>query len=382
MRQIAGLLEAIRELETWHRDTMSARERLDRRLWMNGYLAVVLYFAVASLVQRHSRGNTHKGFVADEYVLVAFLACVPTTDTAHSSSISGDSDGQHLLSFDPEAWARRLPWPNNNNSRWTTSGFRPLGSTIYIIAQTPSYRVLTLGDGMHLLAFPCEADAATLLEHLGERISHDGAFVEARPAASLSGTIRRLSKDHAVCKDDIQDLCWWAMRRGKRAKLAPLMAEVFEGKRLVNHIDIVKKKWQKGYTFYMFDDLQTLYVQQHIYVKDSIREVLKRSSTRRQARSGRIEVNDACCICTDGDFTREALAPRLRMPCPEELELMTTTQPVVHAIITSDTDVGMHTLEDAFERMASGGDRDEPEPEGDQQEGDADVQTPIGLGEH
>ncbi len=78
MRQIAGLLEAIRELETWHRDTMSARERLDRRLWMNGYLAVVLYFAVASLVQRHSRGNTHKGFVADEYVLVAFLACVPT----------------------------------------------------------------------------------------------------------------------------------------------------------------------------------------------------------------------------------------------------------------------------------------------------------------
>ena len=205
-----------------------------------------------------------------------------------------------------------------------------------------------------------------------------------------------------------------------QAKLAPLMAEVFEGKRLVNHIDIVKKKWQKGYTFYMFDDLRTLYVQQHIYVKDSIREVLKRSSTRRQARSGRIEVNDACCICTDGyepreyvrrldcghifhgrcvdqwfrqsdrvscpvcrrDFTREALAPRLRMPCPEELELMTTTQPVVHAIITSDTDVGMHTLEDAFERMASGGDRDEPEPEGDQQEGDADVQTPVGLGEH
>ena len=138
------------------------------------------------------------------------------TDTAHSSSISGDSDRQHLLSFDPEAWARRLPWPNNNNSRWTTSGFRSLGSTIYIIAQTPSYRVLTLGDGMHLLAFPCEADAATLLEHLGERISHDGAFVEARPAASLSGTIRRLSKDHAVCKDDIQDLCWWAMRHGKR----------------------------------------------------------------------------------------------------------------------------------------------------------------------
>ena len=45
-----------------------------------------------------------------------------------------------------------------------------------------------------------------------------------------------------------------------QAKLAPLMAEVFEGKRLVNHIDIVKKKWQKGYTFYMFDDLQTLYV--------------------------------------------------------------------------------------------------------------------------
>ncbi|CAL8461454.1 g985 [Coccomyxa elongata] len=220
MRHIAGLLEDIRELETWHRDTMRARERLDRRLWMHGYLVVVLYFAGASLVQR----------------------------------------------------------------------FRSLGSTIYIIAQTPSYRVLTLGDGMHLIAFPCEADAATLLEHLGERDSHDGAFVEARPAASLSGAISRLSKDHALCRDDIQDLCW--------------------------------------------------------------------------------------------DFTREALAPRLRRPCPEELELMTTTQPVVHAIITSDTDVGMHTLEDAFERMASGGDIDEPEPEGDQQEGDADVQTPVGLGEH
>jgi hypothetical protein len=78
MRHIAGLLEDIRELETWHRDTMRARERLDRRLWMHGYLVVVLYFAVASLVQRYSRGNTHKGFVADEYVLVAFLACVPT----------------------------------------------------------------------------------------------------------------------------------------------------------------------------------------------------------------------------------------------------------------------------------------------------------------
>ena len=41
-------------------------------------LAVVLYFAGASLVQRYSIGNTHKGFVAGEYVLVAFLACVPT----------------------------------------------------------------------------------------------------------------------------------------------------------------------------------------------------------------------------------------------------------------------------------------------------------------
>ena len=32
MRQIAGLLEDIRELETWHSDTTRARERLDRRL--------------------------------------------------------------------------------------------------------------------------------------------------------------------------------------------------------------------------------------------------------------------------------------------------------------------------------------------------------------
>ena len=204
------------------------------------------------------------------------------------------------------------------------------------------------------------------------------------------------------------------------AKLVPLMAEVFEGKRLVNHIEIVKKKWQKGYTFYMFDDLQTLYVQQHVYVKDSIREVLKKFSKRCQARSGRLEANDTCCICTDGyepreyvrrldcghvfhgrcvdqwfrssdcvgcpvcrrDFTREALAPRLRTPGHEELERLTMTQPVVHAIITSDTDVGMHTLEDAFKRMSSAGDVDEPEPEGDQQEGDTDLQTPIALGEH
>jgi hypothetical protein len=136
------------------------------------------------------------------------------TDRAHSISICRDSE--HLLSFDPEAWARSLPWSNPYQSRWTTSKFRSLGSTIYIIAQTPSYRVLTLGDGMHLIAFPCEADAATLLEHLGERDSHDGAFVEARSAASLSGAISRLSKDHALCRDDIQDLCWWAMRHGKR----------------------------------------------------------------------------------------------------------------------------------------------------------------------
>ncbi len=198
------------------------------------------------------------------------------------------------------------------------------------------------------------------------------------------------------------------------------MAEVFDGRRLVNHIDIVKKKWQKGYTFYMFDDLQTLYVLQHVYVRDSIREVLRTCSTRCQARTGRIDVNDACCICTDEyesrqyvrklqcghifhgrcvdqwfrqsdhvncpvcrrDFTSEAMTPKLRRPSPEELERLTTTQPVVHAIITSDTDVGMYTVEDALKRMTSGGDGDEPQPEGDQQEGEADVQPPVGLSEH
>ncbi len=91
-----------------------------------------------------------------------------------------------------------------------------MSSTCYIIVETTSYRVLSLGDGMHLLAFPCEADAANLLEHLEERCPHDGAFVEARPAASLSGSVSRLSKGHAVCRDDMQDLCWWAMRHDKK----------------------------------------------------------------------------------------------------------------------------------------------------------------------
>lgn len=76
LQQIADLLEAIRDLDAWHRDERA--DKRHRRLWMYAYLAVVLYYAIASLVQRHSRGNTHKGFVADEFVLVAFLGCVPT----------------------------------------------------------------------------------------------------------------------------------------------------------------------------------------------------------------------------------------------------------------------------------------------------------------
>ena len=77
LQQIADLLDAIRDLDAWHRDER-ARDKRDRRLWMYAYLAVVLYYAIASLVQRRSRGNTHKGFVADEFVLVAFLGCVST----------------------------------------------------------------------------------------------------------------------------------------------------------------------------------------------------------------------------------------------------------------------------------------------------------------
>ncbi|CAK0766208.1 hypothetical protein CVIRNUC_003335 [Coccomyxa viridis] len=78
LRRITDLLEAIRGLDDWHRETARAREELDRRLWLYGYLAVVVYFAAASLVHRLSRGATHKGFMADEYVLIAFLACIPT----------------------------------------------------------------------------------------------------------------------------------------------------------------------------------------------------------------------------------------------------------------------------------------------------------------
>ena len=78
LRRITDMLEAIQGLDDWHRETARAREHLDRRLWLYGYLAVVVYFAAASLVHRFSRGATHKGFMADEYVLLAFLACIPT----------------------------------------------------------------------------------------------------------------------------------------------------------------------------------------------------------------------------------------------------------------------------------------------------------------
>ena len=127
---------------------------------------------------------------------------------------------QHTIAFDPEAWARGLPWPNSSQLRWTTSRFRSLSTTCYIIAQTPSYRALTLGDGIHLLAFPHEADAAILLERLEAR-RHDGSFADARP--TLSSAVHRLSKDHAVCRDDVQDLCWWAMRHGRRVCMVDMV---------------------------------------------------------------------------------------------------------------------------------------------------------------
>ncbi len=143
----------------------------------------------------------------------AITSYLTRSDTAQSC---GYPSSQHSITFDPEAWARNLlPWPSSSQTRWTTTNFRSMSSTCYIIIETTSHRVLSLGDGMHLLAFPSEADAATLLEHLEERGSHDGAFVEARPAASLSGSVSRLSRAHAVCRDDLQDLCWWAMRRDR-----------------------------------------------------------------------------------------------------------------------------------------------------------------------
>ena len=142
----------------------------------------------------------------------AITAFQTGSDATHVHS-TRQLKNQDLLAFDPEAWARSLPWPSSSQLRWTTPGFRSLSTTCYIIAQTPSYRALTLGDKEHLLAFPHEADAAVLLEHLDGR-RHDGAFADARP--TLSRAVSRLSKDHAVCRDDVQDLCWWAMRHGKR----------------------------------------------------------------------------------------------------------------------------------------------------------------------